>query len=117
MPRILVVEDEPMISMLLEDWLGELGCEVVGPGRSVADGLDLAQRNRLDAAILDVNLAGETCFPLALALKATGVPVAFATGSDDLEKEAGIADPILLNKPFMFEDVKSVLGKLLGPKA
>jgi len=117
MSRILVVEDEPMISMLLEDWLNELGCEVVGPARGVADGLELAQGNELDGAILDVNLLNETCYPLAHALKGKGVPVAFATGASGLDSEAGFDRPVLLTKPFVFEDVKSMLGKLLAPKA
>jgi CheY-like chemotaxis protein len=116
-PRILVVDDEPLISMLIEDWLNELGCEVVGPACSVADGLNLAQSGKLDAAILDVNLAGETCYSLAGALKQKGVPVAFATGDSKVDAESGFADPILLNKPFMFEDVKEVVGKLLKPAA
>jgi len=117
MPRILVVEDEPMISMLLEDWLNELGCEVVGPARGVADGLELAQGNELDGAILDVNLLNETCYPLAHALKGKGVPVAFATGANMIDKRSGFTNPILLSKPFMFEDVKAVVGKLLDRPA
>ena len=80
MPRILVLDDEPLISMLMEGWLRELGCEVVGPARCVADGLSLAKSSKLDGAILDVNLAGEKCFSLAAALTQKGVPVAFATG-------------------------------------
>jgi DNA-binding response OmpR family regulator len=116
-PRILVVDDEPLISMLMEDWLNELGCEVVGPARCVADGLDLAESAVLDGAILDVNLAGENSFPLANALKLRGIPVAFATGDSGLDEESGFADPILLNKPFAFEDVKAVLGELLKQAA
>src|SRR5262249_58729568 len=72
-PRILVVDDEPLISMLVEDWLTELGCEVVGPVRSAEDGLELAN-DRLDGAILDVNVAHGTCYSLANALHARGVP-------------------------------------------
>ena len=117
MPRILILDDEPLISMLMEDWLTELGCEVVGPARSVADGLNLAEGGKLDGAILDVNLAGEKCFSLADALRQKGVPVAFATGDCAIDKEAGFADPILLSKPFMFEDVKAVVDKLLRPAA
>jgi DNA-binding response OmpR family regulator len=116
-PRILVVDDEPLISMLVEDWLNELGCEVVGPARCVADGLDLAERAEIDAAILDVNLAGESSLSLANVLKLKGVPVAFATGDSGIDEDAGFADPILLNKPFVFEDVKAVIGKLLKPAA
>jgi DNA-binding response OmpR family regulator len=115
LPRILVVDDEPLISMLVEGWLKELGCEVVGPARSLQDGLDLVAHAELDGAILDVNLAGESSLPLANALRLKGVPVAFATGDSGLDEDAGFTDPILLNKPFMFEDVKAVVGRLLAP--
>jgi DNA-binding response OmpR family regulator len=114
-PRILVVDDEPLISMLMEDWLNELGCEVVGPAGSVAQGLDLAESAELDGAILDVNLAGQNSFLLANALRLKGVPFAFATGDSAIDSESGFRDPILLSKPFDFEGVKTVLGKLLTP--
>lgn len=117
MPRILVVDDEPLISMLMEGWLNELGCEVVGPVGSLKDGLDLAESVEIDGAILDVNLVGENSLSLANALKLKGVPVALATGDSGIDEAAGFADTILLHKPFAFEDVKAALGKLLNPAA
>ncbi len=117
MPRILIVDDEPLISILVEGWLKELGYEVVGPARSVQDGLKLAESAKLDGAILDVNLAGESSLSLANALKLKGVPVAFATGDSGLDEDSGFADPILLSKPFVYEDVKEVVAKLLKPTA
>jgi DNA-binding response OmpR family regulator len=113
-PRILIVDDEPLIAMMVEEWLAELGCEVVGPARSVEEGLDMAGTAELDGAILDVNLGGRNCFSVANALKLRGVPFAFATGDSGIDKEAGFADPILLNKPFVFDDVKAVVGRLLA---
>jgi DNA-binding response OmpR family regulator len=71
----------------------------------------------LDAAILDVNLAGQNSFSVANALKLRGIPFAFATGDGGVDKTSGFADPILLNKPFDFEQVKAVVGKLLAPAA
>ena len=62
MPRILVVDDEPLISMMVEAWLNELGYEVVGPAGSVQDGLRLIVSRELDAAILDINLGGHDCY-------------------------------------------------------
>jgi CheY-like chemotaxis protein len=113
-PRILVVDDEPLVSMLMEDWLVELGCEVVGPARSVQQGLDIAGSAQLDGAILDVNLGGNNSYAVAETLKQRGVPFAFSTGDGVIDKASGFADPILLSKPFDFEGVKTVLGKLLG---
>ncbi len=114
MPRILVVDDEPLISMLVEGWLAELGCDVVGPARSVEEGLDLADDGQLDGAILDVNLAGENSYSVANALQEKGVPFAFATGDGSLDANSGFDDPILLAKPFNFDGVKAVLDKLLA---
>jgi DNA-binding response OmpR family regulator len=114
LPRILVVDDEPLISMLVEGWLAELGCDVVGPARSVEEGLDLADDGQLDGAILDVNLAGENSYSVASALQEKGVPFAFATGDGSLDADSGFDDPLLLAKPFNFDGVKAVLDKLLA---
>jgi DNA-binding response OmpR family regulator len=110
----LLLDDEPLISMMVEDWLVELGCEVVGPAHSVDQGLDLAGEP-LDAAILDVNLAGENCYSVATALQERGVPFAFATGDGGIDADSGFSDPILLAKPFNFDGVRAVLDKLLAP--
>lgn len=111
MPRILLLDDEPLISMLVEDWLRELGCEVVGPARSVQEGLEFVGAASLDGAILDVNLGGQNCYSVANALKIKGIPFAFATGDGSVDGD--FANPILLPKPFDFDGVKAVLGKLL----
>lgn len=113
MPRILVVDDEPLISMLVEGWLSELGCDVVGPARSVEEGLSLVGEGPLDGAILDVNLGDQNSYSLADALRQRGIPFAFATGDGAIDATSGFADPILLAKPFNFEGVKAVVGKLL----
>jgi CheY-like chemotaxis protein len=113
--RILVVEDEMMIAMLVEDMLLELGCSVVGPVHALAEALDLARSDAgLDAALLDVNLAGEPVFPVADALRERGVPAIFSTGYGD----AGLRDvdrgaPVL-QKPFRAGDLARALGEALG---
>lgn len=82
--RLLVVEDEYMIAMELVSTLEELGAEVVGPAASVEDALALvgSDGDRLDAAVLDINLRDERVYPVADALAARGVPFVFATGYD-----------------------------------
>ena len=113
--RILVVEDEMMIAMLVEDMLTELGCSVVGPAHALAEALALAQSEPgLDAALLDVNLAGQPVFPVADALREKGVPAVFSTGYGD----AGLRDidrgsPVL-QKPFRAGDLARALGEALG---
>lgn len=113
MPRILVVDDEPLVSMLVEDWLAELGCEVVGPARSLEDGLGLAETAGLDGAILDVRLGDQNCYPVANVLRERGVPFAFATGDSGQGMISEFDNALLLLKPFDFEGVKAVVGKLL----
>jgi CheY-like chemotaxis protein len=110
--RVLVVEDEMMVSMLIEDMLSDLGCTVVGPASRLEEAIDLAQRSDLDCAVLDVNLGGQPIFPLADILRAKGAPFAFATGYGD----AGLRDvdrgsPVL-QKPFREGDLARVLGQL-----
>ncbi len=117
MPRILLLDDEPLISMLVENWLAELGCEVVGPARSLQEGLNLAASAQLDGAILDINLGCENSFAVAAALRQRGVPFAFASGDGGLDEGSGFDDPIMLAKPFDFDGVKAVLGRLLAATA
>ncbi|HEX3700806.1 MAG TPA: response regulator [Phenylobacterium sp.] len=110
--RVLVVEDEMMVSMLIEDMLGELGCHVVGPAARLDEAMALAGEAELDCAVLDVNLGGQPIFPLADLLRERGRPFAFATGYGD----AGLRDvdkgtPVL-QKPFREGDLARVLGEL-----
>ena len=79
--RVLIMEDESLVAMLLETILADLGCDVVGPESNIEDGLNVASGTApLDAALLDVNVAGQEIFPVAEALKARGVPFVFSTG-------------------------------------
>jgi CheY-like chemotaxis protein len=81
--RILVVEDNFLAAEVVRDMLESSGCAVIGPVGRIADALRLAEEEALDGAILDINLNGERCFPIALALRQRGVPFVFLTGYDD----------------------------------
>jgi CheY-like chemotaxis protein len=110
--RVLVVEDEMMVSMLIEDMLTDLGCSVIGPASRLDEAFELAKTSDLDCAVLDVNLGGQAIFPLADLLRERGRPFAFATGYGD----AGLRDvdkgtPVL-QKPFREGDLARVLGEL-----
>jgi DNA-binding response OmpR family regulator len=72
--RVLVVEDEMLLAMLVEDALVAFGCDVVGPVARVTDGVTLASSERLDGAILDINVAGTKVFPVASELSRRSVP-------------------------------------------
>jgi CheY-like chemotaxis protein len=116
--RVLVVEDEMMIAMLVEDMLSELGCAVVGPAHALDAALSLARSEHgIDAALLDVNLAGQPVFAVADALRAKGVPAIFSTGYG----EAGLREidrgaPVL-QKPFRAGDLARALNQALAANA
>jgi PAS domain S-box-containing protein len=78
--RILLVEDEILIAMAMVQTLGYLDFDVIGPFATVSDALAAVEREAIDAAILDINLAGEMVYPVAKALKARNVPFVFMTG-------------------------------------
>ena len=110
--RVLVVEDEMMVSMLIEDMLTDLGCTVVGPASRLDEAIELAKQNGLDCAVLDVNLGGQPIFPLADLLRERGRPFAFATGYGDAGlREVDKGTPVL-QKPFREGDLARVLGEL-----
>lgn len=110
--RVLVVEDEMMVSMLIEDMLSDLGCEVVGPASRIEDALELVKSAVIDCAVLDVNLGGQPIFPLADVLRERGAPFAFATGYGDAGlREVDRGTPVL-QKPFREIDLARVLGEL-----
>ena len=78
--RILVVEDEAMVSMLLEDMVLDCGCEIIGPVARFEEALALAQAAEFDVAVLDLNLNGTLSYPIAEIIRGRGIPVIFATG-------------------------------------
>jgi len=110
--RVLVVEDETMVAMLVEDMLVDLGCEVAAVAGSLAAGLQAAGEPSLDAAILDVNLNGEKSFPVAALLRERGVPFAFATGYGARGLDEPFAGTPTLQKPFTIEDLRDVLEQI-----
>src|SRR2546422_5740870 len=83
---ILVVEDEPMIRMLLEDMLGELGYTIAAEAARIEEALEATKNADFDLAILDANLNGQPALPVADALVARGTPFVFATGYGELPK-------------------------------
>lgn len=107
--RVLVVEDEMMVSMLIEDMLHDLGCIVVGPASRLEDAIALVESAELDCAVLDVNLGGQPIFPLADLLRQRGAPFAFATGYGDAGlRDADKGSPVL-QKPFREVDLARIL--------
>lgn len=110
---ILVVEDEPLIAMMIEDFLDILGKQMIGPVDCVADGLAAIAQGGIDAAILDVNLRdGETSEAIAEALTAAGVPFVFASGGSGSGIPARFRERPVLPKPFTMDGVEQALAAL-----
>ena len=107
--RILVVEDELMIRMLLEDMLGELGYTVAAEAARLEEALDAAKNADFDIAILDVNLNGQPISPVADALVARGMPFVFATGYGERGLPEPYRDRPTLKKPFQMDGLKQML--------
>jgi CheY-like chemotaxis protein len=112
--RILLVEDEMMISMLLEDLLESYGYEVVGPASRVSNALGLACSEAIDAGILDLNIAGEEVYPVADALAARGIPFLFVTGYKASAITQKYAERPMLQKPFKPQALKQTLHAILA---
>jgi CheY-like chemotaxis protein len=113
--RVLVVEDESLVAMLLETILEDMGCTPVGPAANIDDGMAMATDGQhLDAALLDVNVAGRQVFPVAQALKDRGIPFVFSTGYG----EGGLPDEwrgqATIQKPFTEAAVRDALMKAMG---
>ena len=112
--KVLVVEDEMMIAMLIEDMLDEFGCKLVGPATNVPRALELIAKESIDVAVLDLNLDGKDTYAIADALQRKNVPFIFATGygSTGLRQEYG--NRPVLQKPFQARDLETALTEALN---
>jgi CheY-like chemotaxis protein len=109
MERVLVLEDEALVAMLLEDLLLDFGFEPQLYGNS-GDALRALTEGQFELAILDVNLGASLSYPVADALLARGIPFAFATGYGRIGVDPKYASVPVLHKPFDGERLKAVLG-------
>lgn len=114
--RILVVEDEYFIADDLSRALQRRGAHVVGPVPDLAGGLELAWREQLDGAVLDVNLGGDMSYPIADALGARGVPFLFTTGYDDWALTDDYRGICRFEKPFDINAVLTALDELVAKR-
>lgn len=108
--RVLVVEDEAAIAMLLEDMLLDLGSEVVGPAGRLGQALTLAETETFDLAILDVNLAGEPIYPVVEVLERRGIRFVFSTGYGSGGIEPAWQGRPVLQKPFSQAELELALS-------
>jgi len=112
--RILIVEDEPFIALALEAMLLELGFDVAGSAAQISAALELIGRERIDGAILDVNLGSQRIDPVADILAARACPFFFTTGYAISGLPARHAGRAVLQKPFGLEQLVTVLRGEFG---
>jgi two-component SAPR family response regulator len=114
-PRLLVLEDEALVAMLIEDVLVDAGFEVVGPYGQAAKALTSLENRTVDAAILDVNLGGgERSYSVANNLSERGVPYKFLTGYGRAGVDPRYADVPVLQKPFEPQVLRRLVNRLLA---
>lgn len=109
--RVLLVEDEALIGMMMVDILNELGFSVLGPITNVAEATAAANRGDFDNAVLDINLKGELVYPVADILIASGVPFLFVTGYGSERIDRRYANIPILQKPLQKRDLQSAFAK------
>lgn len=111
--RILILEEQKQIAQLLAGMLEEFGCEVIGPAVDVAEAMALISENTLDAAILDVKIAGKSTFAVADELIRRRTPFAFASGNKTLVSIKRYAPARVITKPYSAENIRRVLCDLI----
>jgi len=108
--KVLIIEDESIVAMMIEDLIVDMGHEVVGTAGRLEQALSLAQETAVDFAIVDVNLNGEHTYPVAEALKTRGVPFVFATGYGASGLKDEWKGSAVLQKPFQPEELARAIG-------
>lgn len=112
--KVLVVEDEAILFLLVEDMLTELGCAEAWHATTVDDALALLDERRPDAAMLDVNLRGEPAYSIANRLHEAHIPFVFVTGYGQSGIPGQWSSRPVIQKPFELETLASALRSVLG---
>ena len=110
--RVLVVEDELLIAMMIEDALTDLGCEIVGPASTLDSAMKLAVEEDLHAAFLDITIRGGSVFPVAELLMKKGVPFVFSSGYGDWALPDAFKGQRRLTKPFTGVELEDMIRLL-----
>ncbi|MBL0947347.1 response regulator [Brevundimonas sp.] len=112
--KVLVVEDESLVAMLLETMLEDMGCTIFGTAARVEDALELVAGDTApDVALLDVNVAGQTVYPVAEALDRKGVPLVFSTGYGQGGLAEDWAGRPTVQKPYTEAMIRDALMRVL----
>jgi CheY-like chemotaxis protein len=111
--QVLLVEDEALVSLLIQETLTDLGCEIVGPATTVAAAIAVLDAKHIDVALVDLALKGELCLPVADALVDKGIPFAFVTGyGAEMLRGTRHAEAPVLSKPFTLAALTNFVRQL-----
>ena len=113
--RVLIIEDEMLIALMLQDMLEDVGLTVEAIANSLASGLEVAARADVQLAILDVNLNGEEAYPIAELLRGRGIPFIFSTGYGAGNLRADFASVPQLVKPYQQDSLRAAIDAALHP--
>jgi DNA-binding LytR/AlgR family response regulator len=110
--RVLIVEDESLIAMMLEEILLEIGVVIVGKAFNMENALALAETAQMDAAVLDINIRGARIDPVASTLRARSIPLVFTTGYGEWAEDVADGAPVI-DKPYNKERIQGALERCL----
>ena len=113
---VLIVEDEPLIAMMLEDFLDSLGHKVAGTAESVEEALQMVEQGGFEVAIIDVHLKGDHVWPVADRLAAKGIPYVLATGGHIVPPPPEHAGATVLAKPYTIDAIGPALDAACGAR-
>ena len=115
--RVMIVEDELLVAMLIEDTLREHGFDVVGPFTNLTDAIAAAQTETADIALLDVNLRGQRVYPVAELLEARGIPFLLLSGYGSDAVPPNHAHWDVCGKPFLPSELTRQMEAIMGRSA
>jgi DNA-binding response OmpR family regulator len=109
-PRVLLVEDEALVALMIQETLAEFGFDVLGPVATVSEALAAARDQCIDAAVLDINLGDDLVYTVAEILARRGVPFVFVTGYDSDSVDARFSGIPVLQKPIERESLQRIFA-------
>src|SRR5262245_51542544 len=112
--RILIVEDEAMISALIEMILGDAACSIVGPVATLERALEIIERESCDAALLDVHINGHVVYAVADLLSARGIPFVLVSGFAQKQLPLRYRHCPYIAKPFTPDTVLTLLDEAIA---
>ena len=115
--RVLVLEDEVLVSISIENWLAELGCEIAGVAVQLDEAFEVIRSSALDLAVLDVNIGGHSSDPVASELIRRGIPFIVATGYAAGAFPESLQHVPMVQKPFDRTGLAAALQAALRPAA